>query len=298
MSIRMDCFGLSDVGRAKQTNEDQFLIADLNKSMRIHQTSVGHNAHTRLFGSSQGKLLIVADGMGDDASGNRASTIMIDSITAHVLDPMRWFFQLSERGHSDFRDDLKTAVTESNKQIRREIDAHPRQRGMSTTVTLAYLIWPKMYIVHVGDSRCYRKRQSSLTQITRDHSSDERRPSDARHKSSWQLLLSDVVGTSESGEVPELYETTLKLGDTVLLCTDGLTKHVCDEQIAKILDGQVNAENACQQLVNLADRQGGSDNITVVVARFLDQEQDQEAFSLKEEVAGDDSQRRRTSDRR
>jgi serine/threonine protein phosphatase PrpC len=80
MRGKMDCFGLTDAGKVRPMNEDQFLVADLNKSMLIHQTSLAHEDHTRLFGGSQGKLLLVADGMGGHAEGKRASTLAVQTI--------------------------------------------------------------------------------------------------------------------------------------------------------------------------------------------------------------------------
>src|SRR5436190_543537 len=93
MKGRMECYGLTDVGRSRVNNEDQFLIADLSKSMRIHQTSLGLDDQTRLFGSSQGILLLVADGMGGQAAGELASRIAVDALTRYLLNTMHWFWR-------------------------------------------------------------------------------------------------------------------------------------------------------------------------------------------------------------
>src|ERR1700682_5785907 len=110
MRGKMDCFGLTDIGKVREGNEDQFLIADLNKSMLIHQTSLAHEDHTRLFGWSQGKLLLVADGMGGHAGGKRASTIAVQALAHYVLNTMSWFFRLQENQEADLAEELQAAL--------------------------------------------------------------------------------------------------------------------------------------------------------------------------------------------
>src|SRR5262245_27576261 len=85
MPGKMDCYGLADVGKVREVNEDQFLIADLNKAMLVHQTSLSHEDHTRRFGGSQGQLLLVADGMGGHAAGKQASTLAVQTLSHYVL---------------------------------------------------------------------------------------------------------------------------------------------------------------------------------------------------------------------
>src|SRR5687767_948111 len=106
MPGRMDVHGLTHVGMRRPTNEDQFLIADLKKSMRVDQTSLGLHHQSWLFGNSQGKLLLVADGMGGHEAGERASTIAVDSIATYALNTMHWFFRLEEEVDDDFKDAL------------------------------------------------------------------------------------------------------------------------------------------------------------------------------------------------
>ena len=103
-SGQMDVHGVTHVGRKRPTNEDQFLIADLKKSLSVYQTSLDHDHQTRLFGGSQGQLLLVADGMGGHEAGQRASTIAVDSIATYILNTMRWFFRLDEVSDEDFQD--------------------------------------------------------------------------------------------------------------------------------------------------------------------------------------------------
>ena len=110
MRGKMDCFGLTHIGQVREVNEDQFLIADLLKSMQVHQTSLGIDDQTRLFGTSQGKLLLVADGMGGHAAGRRASTLAVDSLTTYVLNMMQWFFRLRGDCGDYFETDSKACA--------------------------------------------------------------------------------------------------------------------------------------------------------------------------------------------
>src|SRR5262249_35591209 len=158
----------TDRGRVRESNEDQFLIANLTKSMLVHQTSLGLDEQTHLFGTSMGRLLLVADGMGGHAAGKRASALAVDSLTAYVLNTMHWFFRLRQDDEEQFLDDLKHALAYCQERVRAEGERVPGRRGMGTTLTMAYLIWPRLYVVHAGDSRCYLLRKGRLRQITRD----------------------------------------------------------------------------------------------------------------------------------
>lgn len=274
-SGHMDVHGVTHVGRKRPDNEDQFLIADLKKSLSIFQTSLGLDHQTRLFGGSQGKLLLVADGMGGHEAGERASTIAVDSIATYALNTMRWFFRLDEVSDEDFQDDLKAALEHCQAMIGAEAEAIPQRRGMGTTLTMAYVIWPRMYVVHAGDSRCYLYRNSILKQITRDHTMSElikdaavegETPDDL-DSSRWSNMLWNVLGGGSDDLAPEVYRSNLQLGDTLLLCTDGLTKHLSDDRIKEHLNKVGPTEKICQGLVEAANTDGGTDNITVVVAR-------------------------------
>jgi protein phosphatase len=278
----MDCHGMTDVGRVRESNEDQFLIADLRKSLQIYQTSLSVDDQTRLFGGSQGKLLLVADGMGGAAAGHRASTLVVDSVVEHILNTSQWFFRLDEHSEEDFVEDLAAALRRSEEDLFAEVKAIPRRQGMGTTLTMAYIVWPRLYIVHVGDSRCYLFRQRRLTQITADHSYAQEmvdagtlEPEEAE-TSRWSHVLTNVIGGGGCDVRPEVRKAELSSGDALLLCTDGLTNHVSDDQIGELLDSDLSAEDLCQRLVNAAKQAGGSDNITVVAARFRDAQEHSE----------------------
>lgn len=275
----MECFGLTDTGRKRPGNEDQFLIADLNKSMRVHQTSLGLDHQTRLFGNSQGKLLAVADGMGGHVAGERASQLVVDSFVTYALNTLNWYFRLDAKSDEDFRDDLKAALRHCQTMLERDVEATPQRRGMGTTLTMAYIIWPRMYVVHVGDSRCYLLRDGKLKQITRDHTmaqlykeslvtTVEDGGPDDEVTSHWSNTLWNAIIADNSELAPDVYAANLELGDTVLLCTDGLTKHVDESRLIELMSCGDSTEAVCQRLIDEANHEGGSDNITVVISRF------------------------------
>jgi protein phosphatase len=279
MRGKMDCYGLSDAGKVLPVNQDQFLIADLSKSMLIHQSSLSHEDHTRLFSGSQGQLLLVADGVGKHATGKEASALAVEGLAHYVLNTMSWFFQLREDGEDDLAGELRAALGVGQERVEAAASASAEHRRMGTTLTMAYLLWPRLYVVHAGDSRCYLLRGSALEQITTDHTMAQRlmehgalRPEEVQ-TSRWSRVLWNCLGGGSHDLTADVYKATLEVGDTLLLCTDGLTKAVGDEQIRRVLTREEGAESACRKLVDLANELGGTDNVTVVVARFLHGEQ-------------------------
>lgn len=276
MAIHMDCHGVTDVGKLREVNEDQFLIADLRKALHLFQTSLAMDDQSRLFSGSQGKLLLVADGMGGSAAGERASTLVVDSVVGYILNTLQWFFRLEEHGEEDFVEDLAGALKRSEENLSAEAEAIPQRHGMGTTLTMAYIVWPRLYIVHAGDSRCYLFHKRRLKQITTDHSYAQEfldagvlEPEEAE-KSRWSHVLWNIIGGKGDEVRPEAHKAGLSTGDSLLLCTDGLTNHISDDKIAELLGSDVSAAELCQQLVDAANDAGGSDNITVIAARFQD----------------------------
>lgn len=278
MKGKMDCCGRTHVGMRRTTNEDQFLIADLNKSMRVLQTSLGLDHQTRMFGTSQGKLLVVADGMGGHEAGERASQLAVDSVVTYILNTMPWFFRLNERNDQAFRDELQASLHHCQHALELDVEAVPQRRGMGTTLTMAYLLWPRVYVVHAGDSRCYLLRHNELRQITRDHTLaqlaketlGESEDPDERDEGGGQgrNTLWNAISANDEGLTPEVYTADIQLGDALLLCTDGLYKHVRRERLTALLGREQSSDDVCQAMIDEANQNGGSDNITVVVARF------------------------------
>lgn len=271
--VVVEAFGKTDRGRVRETNEDQFLIANLNKSMMVEQTSLGLETQTRLHGVLQGTLLVVADGMGGHSYGDVASRVAVEALASYTLNTMPWFFRLDER-HGD---DLEVVLEEALRRCESAItDLHGGQgdRKAGTTVTMAYILWPNLYLVHAGDSRAYLRRDGKLYQISHDHTMAQRiaeeTGEDPEELAQGRLghVLANAVGAAGEAVSPEVKKYDLDGRDTLLLCSDGLTDMLEDEKINAILGSSPGAESACRELLEEAIRAGGEDNVTVVVSRF------------------------------
>lgn len=281
----MDVAGLTHVGRERRRNEDQFLIARLERNLHVESTSV-EEAAGLLPGSTEGTVILVADGMGGTSAGDLASAVAVKAIAGYVCNVLPWADARTRRSTEDetprrrqteptipgMRIGLSNALVEGDAEVRRAADTHGK-KGMGTTLTLGYLQWPQLYVAHAGDSRCYLLRGTQLSQLTTDHTLAEKLRAQAAHleiddSSPWHHVLWNALGGGEYASIePEVHRTELSVGDTLLLCSDGLTKHVSDAEITATLRAAPDATRACEVLVNKALEGGGSDNITVVVAR-------------------------------
>lgn len=273
MRVNIKCAGRTDTGRQRQSNQDQFLIADLNKSMLIQQSSLKLDCQARLYGRSFGRLLMVADGMGGHQAGSRASLLAIDLLINQLVNGMHWPTQVHPDEESRFVTDLKRLFEIAHKMIVRESEAHSELRGMGTTLTMCYIIWPAMYVVHVGDSRCYLIRGEQTTQLTRDHTLSSQLAErggmsvEEAESSKWSHVLYNALGAGGIEVTVEVHKQTLEENDVVLLCTDGLYRHVKPQEYSDLLLRELELGEACRSLIELANFRGGHDNITVAVAR-------------------------------
>jgi protein phosphatase len=273
---KMDCFGQTDRGRVRDNNEDQFLIADLRKSLQVHHTSLPAESHTWMHGSTQGQLLLVADGIGGHEGGEHASSLAVDSLADFSLNAMNWCFRLDHPDDEVVLAQWKAAFEQCETTVRAEGEANPRRHGMGTTLTMAYVIWPRAYVLHAGDSRCYLLRGGHLEQVTTDHTIAQKyleaglmNPEQAAH-SRFSHVLWNAIGGNSHDFFPEAHRLELQIGDILLLCTDGLTNMVDDAGITRLIEPVGTAAEKCGRLVEAANRAGGKDNITVVAAQFLD----------------------------
>lgn len=269
--------GRTDIGRKRETNQDQFLIADLNKSMLVQATSLNLDAQSRLYGMSHGKLFMVADGMGGHLGGNRASILAIDLLINQLLNSMHWFFQMDKdqtEREEGFVEDLKNMLKFAHEAIEKESNEDQTHKGMGTTLTLAYVIWPHMYVVHVGDSRCYMLRNGEIRQLTRDHTVSNQLVEkggmtlDEAEKSPWSNVLYNALGAGASEVNAEVHKVQLEPNDMIMLCSDGLYRYVTEAELQDLLLSELEPAECCRSLIELANFRGGADNITVIVSRL------------------------------
>lgn len=241
MALTTEAFGLTDVGRKRQHNEDAMLV----------EPQLG--------------LYIVADGMGGHAAGEVASEMAVEIIDDTLGD----FRSLPD---TEVAGRLFHAIQSANSAIFRRTIVEQEKKGMGTTAT-ALVLFPKRYLIgQVGDSRAYVLRQGRLHQITRDHSYVQEQvdaglltPEQARTHP-YGNVITRCVGSNEE-VVPDIYFGALETGDVVLLASDGLTGMLEDDQLARILSEQSDPEAWIRKMIADANRRGGLDNITAIVVR-------------------------------
>ncbi|MBI4955619.1 MAG: serine/threonine-protein phosphatase [Myxococcales bacterium] len=247
--VSIDAAGVTDQGRKRGHNEDQFLIATLRRSMVIENTSLPLKAERMLEGSAEGTVLMVADGMGGEGGGQVASSIAVNTIAEYVCNVMPWVVRHQTttstpsrtRMHTlpEIRQGLVSALEEGESSILRVAGQAGHSARMGTTLTLAYLLWPGLYVAHAGDSRCYLYRRGTLAQLTKDHTVAQQM---AEHgievdddSQLHHVLWNALGGGGDSKLLPEVQRFNLEPGDVILLCSDGLNKELDDDDIAAVL---------------------------------------------------------------
>lgn len=271
-ALSVKAFGITDTGKVRKSNEDQFLIAELNKSMRVWQTSLPEPKLQ--VGEDRAHLFLVADGMGGHRAGERASAIAVAAIEQFTLNTFRWFFSTDSSGAQKVLAQFQAALGEADAQILEEAAANPELKGMGTTLTMAFQLGAQLCIVHAGDSRAYLYRDRQLHQITKDHtlvaemvrSGAIRKDQAAGHH--LRNVITNVVGGPTLGVKVEARAFQLQGDDRLLLCSDGLTEMLDNDAISAILDTDPVPESAAKKLLAQANEAGGRDNVTVLVARF------------------------------
>ncbi len=269
---RIDCWGITDRGRVRESNQDQFLIADLHKEMNVEASSVAFDPR-RVTGDSMAKLMMVADGMGGMNAGEVASELATKSTAYFLLNSMHWLLHPTAPEIEQFVEDLKDAACFTHAVIRDDSDAIPQHHGMGSTLTVAWLVWPLLHVLHVGDSRCYLSRGGHLRLLTHDQTLAQHLMdrgdlnAEQMRESPFQHVLMSAIG-AEGQPTAVVYRQHMQPGDRLLLCTDGVNRHLTDEDIGQILQASKSPRKICQEIVDLANTRGGQDNVTVVVAKL------------------------------
>jgi serine/threonine protein phosphatase PrpC len=268
----LDLFGLTHPGRVRAENQDHFLLCTVHPEVVIHGTSLPDPAGLALRGQRLATVMLVADGVGGSAAGSKASRLATEAVTRYVASSLRSYHAAGSSTEGELMDALRAAATEAHATVRAE--AEGEGRTMATTMSLGVVIWPWLYVVQVGDSRCYFYQDGVLRQVTRDQTLAQELVDkgvltrEGAQKSPLTHVLSSAIGASQA--VPEITRVDVrKRGSVILVCTDGLTKHVSDAEIAQHLGAMKSAEQVCCALLQLALDRGGSDNITLVVGRAL-----------------------------
>ncbi len=248
-SILIEAAGRSEQGRLRDINQDAFAIC-------------------RPLG-----LFLIADGMGGHPDGEVASAIAIDAVQRFYADPGRTWPADTAGPIGDPRALLVAAFKHAHARIRAEAaPVVPGRRSMGTTIVAVHAETTGFCVAHVGDSRCYRLRGRALELLTRDHTRlNEYISLGASREGAMKMpdhgSLSRALGTRERIEVDVRMEDA-RAGDVVLLCTDGLSNVVTDEEIARALAGRSDAEATAAALIGIAEARGAQDDVTCTVLRY------------------------------
>jgi len=221
------------------------------------------------FTDDYAHILVVADGMGGANFGEFASSLALRTMFQLASQATSWVMKLTDFDQQHVRERVAAYVQRMQAALRDYIERNPEFAGMGTTWTLAYLLPPHAIVVHIGDSRAYLFRQGGLRQITHDETMAQAfidaglTPESV--KKFGHILLNSLGGEKED-VVAQIYQLEFGPGDQLLLCTDGLSDMVSDDEIADQLQRRATPQAACDALLSRALEQGGKDNVTVVLA--------------------------------
>lgn len=271
--VHIDVAALSDQGKVRSENEDHYYVARGGR----HVTTLVTNVPTADIPSQfeeTAYVLIVADGMGGHAGGEVASRLAIATLINFILHAPEWIMRLDDEHAERLMDRAVARYRAVHAALQERARLDPRLRGMGTTMTAAYSLGRDLFVAQVGDSRAYRFRDGSLQLLTRDQTHAQMLANQgvisqqevARHR--LRHVLTSALGGAQCQPHVEIERATLADGDRLLLCSDGLTDMIDDEEIAEVLRREARSEEACRLLVDRALANGGKDNVTVVLARY------------------------------
>ena len=250
---KLTIYGESDVGQVREHNED----------------FIGWDAHLG--------LVLLADGMGGHNAGEVASELAVSSIRDALQDVLGP--EMASSSVIDFNDALREAIVYANDEIIRMASERLECAGMGTTIVVTLFHGDRVIIANVGDSRMYRLRDKELTQVTTDHSLVQEMldngyiSEEEAQLSASRNLITRALGIAEQVEV-DVVQDSVENGDSYLLCSDGLTDLVTNEEILQLwLLYKDDLKTGCKELVSLANEKGGKDNISVILVSL------QEAYS-------------------
>jgi len=271
--VQVEFGALTDIGRVRKNNEDQYLVARLGRSLEALMTNVPADAvPARLDEFGYG--MIIADGMGGAAAGEVASRLAVSLLVKLVSDTAKWGRRIDETEAEALMERLAEYYSQIHSSLMRRAETEPELSGMGTTLTVAYSFCLDLFVAHVGDSRAYLFRQGQLHKLTHDHTVAQRMvdqgmlPPEALATHRYRHILTNVLGGHSDRVDTEIQHFRLADRDRLLLCTDGLSDMLDDNSITEVLRRIESPGDACRALVDRALAAGGKDNVTVVVAKY------------------------------
>jgi serine/threonine protein phosphatase PrpC len=275
----LDVFGITHTGLVRPINQDHFLTAILGRELTVLQTSLGERLPELAVipdlptEERAAFLAVVADGVGGSSQGEEASRLAVEAVTSYIARSLHAFYTVDPADDTTFRQALEEAARQSHEEILRRASDDTTRSGMATTLTLYFGVWPRAWLLQVGDSRYYLLRGGELTQVSRDQTvaqdlidSGVLAPGVAE-RTPWAHVLSSALGGPTNA--PAVTHIRNDWNTVHLLCSDGLTKHVTDDRISERLLAMTSARQVCEDLLQDALDGGGGDNITIVVGRAV-----------------------------
>jgi len=268
----LDLFGITHQGKVRAENQDHFLIAMVHPQVVIQSTSLPNGDDLPLRGTRLATVMVVADGVGGAAAGSEAAQLATEAVTGYVSSTIRCYHAAGSAGDQEFFTSLDAAALEAHQAVLARAALRKDHRQMATTLTVCIAVWPWAYVVQVGDSRAYYwSTGSKLRQITRDQTIGQALvdqgtlPAEKLEKSPLKHVLASAIGSDEA--LPEVTRFNIEMpGSLIFLCSDGLTKHVSDDEIASAMSTMTSSKQLATQLLDLALERGGTDNITIISA--------------------------------
>ena len=268
-NISLNLYAQTDVGMVRSGNEDNFLVLDLTTGASWTASDPTNQNLVKFSQGYYGSLLAVSDGMGGALAGEVASRLAVET----VRDRMLQLQAHSVYSQIPFAERLRIAIEEANLLINGESAANPEHKGLGATFTAAAIQGNRVFFGQVGDSRAYLLRQGKIIRITKDQSLVQQLidagqiTEEEAETHSYRNVILQALGAHGSVNV-EINALKLCVGDTLVLCSDGLSGKVRADEIARLIQASADLNAACQSLIALANERGGEDNITVVAVQF------------------------------
>lgn len=268
-SVGVTYGGATHVGNVRDNNEDHFSVIHRLRSQHFLLTNLARE-NLPAF-RDEAYAFVVADGLGGAAAGELASRLVMEEAWELSAQASSWVMKFHDLSAQQIRERLDAYVARMHEKLVKLSEGNPQLEGMGTTWTSAYTAGWDAVLAHVGDSRAYLHREGELCQLTRDHTlaqeladqGIERERSDR-----FRNVVTNTLGGKRSEAIPDVEHIALQSGDRLLLCTDGLSDLVSDQQIAEIVRTVETPQAACDALIAKALKAGGKDNVTVVLAAF------------------------------
>ncbi len=267
--VRVLCGATTHVGKVRQRNEDHFAIIRRRRSRDV----IASNVELKNDGpDDEAYTLIVADGVGGEGFGDRASELAVRAGWESANQAACWLMKLDHSSATEIRQQVDAVAEAIQQAFLAQSRANPELAGMATTWTCAYITGWHAFVAHVGDSRAYHFHSGTISQLTSDHTlAEELRKSgaDPQYLSKFRSVLTKAFGGDASEVAPDVLQLELEDGDALLLCSDGLSNTVTDAEMAELVQPSFDPQQTCDRLIEKALERGAPDNVTALLARVV-----------------------------